>query len=90
MKPVVAGNWKMHMGPTETAAFFDAFDTTGGTGRSSTRLADLLLTAAWSYAAGPWSIKPSVAYSVLLDEAVRDARPYDDNWILGLSVGLDL
>jgi triosephosphate isomerase len=30
MRPVVAGNWKMHMGPTETAAFFDAFDSTGG------------------------------------------------------------
>lgn len=24
-RPVLAGNWKMHMGPTETAAFFRAF-----------------------------------------------------------------
>jgi triosephosphate isomerase (TIM) len=25
MRPVIAGNWKMHKGPRDTAAFFDAF-----------------------------------------------------------------
>lgn len=32
MRPLVAGNWKMHMGPTETRAFFGAFAPKGGDG----------------------------------------------------------
>lgn len=30
MRPVIAGNWKMHMGPSETRAFFDRFDPRAG------------------------------------------------------------
>ncbi|MDJ0520669.1 MAG: hypothetical protein QNJ90_01200, partial [Planctomycetota bacterium] len=48
---------------------------------------DLLLTATWTYASGPWSIKPSVAWSVLIDDDIRDAVADSDEWILGLTLG---
>ena len=49
---------------------------------------DLQLRAAWSVEAGCWTVTPSVAYSMLIDERVRDAAARDGSWILGLTVGL--